>query len=258
MGCEAPAWARRAGTQPHVPSPQEPITLGFNPFRALRSRLPGTKAQLLAALPPCCVNERPGAPGEASWSLGKRAPQETGAAATWSLPCVSLPLCSSLKASSCDQTSKCHLPALPSPRPCRARPSIPPSQIFLPPKAWDSASKGPAGQAAEPLSGGHQASVSRAPAGGVTPKGPCAPGLVATGLLDRGDRFLFNAGPAHRPRRGHAASAASCVTTSGPRSPDTREQATHLTSGSPSPPRTHSQSSLGPALHRPTSPPHTR
>lgn len=104
----------------------------------------------------------------------------------------------------------------------RVSPPHPPNthtQVFLPPKAWDSASKGPAGQAAAPLSGGHQASVSRAPAGGVTPKGPCAPGLFATGLLGLGDRFLFNAGPAHRPRRGHAAIAASCVTTSGPRSP---------------------------------------
>lgn len=147
-------------------------------------------------------------------------------------------------------------PAKPSPLPRSAQ--YPPQVFFLPPKAWDSASKGPAGLAAAPLSGGHQARVSRAPAGGVTPKGPCAPGLAATGLLGRGDRFLFNAGPAHRPRRGHAATAASCVTTSGPRSPDTREQATRRASGSPSPPRTHSQSSLGPALHRPTSPPHTR
>lgn len=125
MGWEAPAWVRRADTQPHVPSPQERISLGFNLFRAPRSWVPGTKAQLLAALPPCCVNERPGTPRGASWSLGKRALQEAGAAATWSLPCVSLPLCPSLKASSCDQSSKCHLPALPSPRPCRARPSIP-------------------------------------------------------------------------------------------------------------------------------------
>ena len=132
----------------------------------------------------------------------------------------------------------------------------PPDEILQ--KAWDSASKGPTGLAAAPLSEGHQARVSRAPAAGVTPKGPCAQGLATKGLLGRGDRFLVSAGPAHRPRRGHAATAASCVTTSGPRSPDTREQATPRASGSPSPPRTHSQSSLGPSLHRPTSPPHTR
>lgn len=81
--------------------------LGFNPFGAPTSRVLGTKAQLLAALPPCSVNERLRAPRGAG-SLGKRAPQEAGAAATWSLPCVSLPLWPSLKASGCDQSSKCH------------------------------------------------------------------------------------------------------------------------------------------------------
>lgn len=90
-----------------------------------RSWVPGTKAQLLATLLPCCANVGLGAPREASWWLGKRAPQEAGAAATRSLPCVSLPLCPSLKASSCDQSPRCHLPALPSPCPCRARPRIP-------------------------------------------------------------------------------------------------------------------------------------
>lgn len=222
-----------------------------------RSWVPGTKAQLLATLPPCCVNEGPGAPGGASWSLGKRAPQEAGAAATWSLPCVSLPLCPSLKASSCDQSSKCHLPALPSPRPCRTPPSIPTGLLASKgvglglqraPRAW------PPRRFRE----GSRLACPGLQAGGVTLKGLCAPGLAATRLLGRGDRFLFNAGPAHRPRRGHAATGASCVTTSGPRSRDTRERATHRASGSPSPPRTHSQSSLGPALHRPTSPPHTR
>lgn len=66
-------------------------------------------------------------------------------------------------------------PAKPSPLP-RSAQYPPPPQVFLPPKAWDSASKGPTGLAAAPLSGGHQARVSRAPAGGVTPKRPVRPG----------------------------------------------------------------------------------
>lgn len=138
-----------------------------------RSWVPGTKAQLLATLPPCCVNEGLGAPRGARGWLGKRAPQEAGAAATWSLPCVSLPLCPSLKASSCDQSSKCHLPALPSPRPRRARPSIPTGLL---------ASKG-VGLGLERARGpGRRAAFGRAPGSRVpgskpmaSPRKACAP-----------------------------------------------------------------------------------
>lgn len=185
---------------------------------------------------------------------GKLGPPRPGACLVFRFP-----LCFSLKASSCDQSSKCHLPALPSPRPCRARPSIhPPHRSSCLQRRGTRPRKGPRAWPPRRFREGIRLACPGLQPVASPPKGPCAPGLAATGLLGRGDRFLFNAGPAHRPRRGHAATAASCVTTSGPRSPDTREQATPQASGSPSPPRTHSQSSLGPVLHRPTSPPHTR
>lgn len=219
MGWEAPAWLpRRAGTQPHVPSPQERITLGFYPFRGPKSRVPGATAQLLASLPPCCVNKRPRAPrGAGRWENGrprKLRPPRPGACLAFRFP--SAPPARPLVVTKAPNVTSVPCQAL---APAALHPVSP--QVFLLPKAWDSASKGPAGLAAVPLSGGHQARVSRAPVGGVTPKGPCAPGLPAMELSGPGDRFLINAGPAHRPGRGQAASAASGVATSGPRNPDT-------------------------------------